>query len=55
MHHRSWRPSRIIEKGSEHPQRSELDCNAQTIVITTVHGDKNAIGVVEMEVAGKLI
>lgn len=43
---------RLFQKHTEHAQRAELDSNAQAIVISTMQGDKCAVYVVEVEIAG---
>src|SRR6266705_3847049 len=45
---------RISEKGSQEPERSNLNPKAQTIVLSTTLGNKQTIFVVQMKIASEL-
>jgi hypothetical protein len=46
---------RVSEKGSQKPECADLNSKAETIVISTTLGNKQAIFVIEMKIAGELL
>jgi hypothetical protein len=44
-----------VEKGSQEPERADLNSKAETIVFTTALGNECAILIIEMKRAGELL
>src|SRR5260221_12652965 len=44
-----------VEKGSQEPERADLNPKAETIVFSTTLGNEQTIFVIEMKIAGELL